>query len=195
MSMPVAQRRDAFISSLYALRAGAESGILGRQSECRQTLARLRRSLRSGQPEPGVYEVVFRHDPPESEQEAWLLVAGLFATNPQPASRGDRSIGSAMRTLREKRGEAASRRFEQLLTRDQAGLAHHLRQIVRLLASDKVPVNYARLLDDLVVLLGDDHRGEAAHRTRLRWARDFHRTPPRRPAGAAGDAPASDPTT
>ncbi|ANN17249.1 type I-E CRISPR-associated protein Cse2/CasB [Amycolatopsis orientalis] len=174
MTTSVAERRDTFVKALYSLHAGASSGIPKRQSECRQALARLRRSLTGSRQQTAAYEIVFRHDPPESEQEVWLLVAGLFATHPQPARRGHRSLGSSMRALREKRGDAAARRFEQLLGRERDVLPHHLRQIVRLLASDDIPVNYSSLLDDLVVLMGEGYRDNSAHRIRLRWARDFH---------------------
>jgi hypothetical protein len=30
-------------------------------------------------------------------------------------------------------------------------------------------------LDDLVVLLGNDHRGDRASAVRLKWAREYHR--------------------
>lgn len=174
MTTSVAERRNTFVKALYSLQAGASSGIPKRQSECRQALARLRRSLTGPRQQTAAYEIVFRHYPPESEQEVWLLVAGLFATHPQPARRGHRSLGASMRALREKRGDAAARRFEQLLGRERDDLPHHLRQIVRLLASDDIPVNYSSLLDDLVVLMGDGYRDNRAHRIRLRWARDFH---------------------
>ncbi|KAA9157935.1 type I-E CRISPR-associated protein Cse2/CasB [Amycolatopsis acidicola] len=175
MSTPFSQRRDAFIKSLYALQAGAESGIPRRQSECRRTLAELRRGLASTSPQIGAYEVVFRHDPPEQELDAWLLIAGLFALHPQRGrSRG--SLGTSMKALQVKRGDAAARRFEQLLLRNRDGLPHHVRQVIRLLASDDIPVNYATLLDDLVQLMSDGYRGDAAHHIRLRWARDFHTT-------------------
>jgi len=193
VSTPVAQRRDGFISALYALNAGLESSIPKRRAEARQVLARLRRSLVTARPEPAAYEVVFRHDPPESEQDAWILVAGLFALHPKASRRGDRSIGTAMQALQEKRGDSATRRFEQLLGRDRAGLPHHLRQIVRLLAAEGIPVNYAALLDDLVVLMGDKYSEETAHRIRLRWARDFHRK--RKTTTTDNGEPAPAPTT
>ncbi|GAA4533369.1 type I-E CRISPR-associated protein Cse2/CasB [Amycolatopsis samaneae] len=178
MSTSVAQRRDTFVKALYALHHGAASGPPGWRSTCRGRLAHLRRSLAGPRSPCAAYDFVFAHEPPESEQDTWLLVAGLFATHPRPHRRGDRSLGASLRALREKRGDSVARRFEQLLARERATLPHHLRQIVRLLASDDVPVDYAALLDDLVVLLGEDYRGTAAHRVRLRWARDFHSPAP-----------------
>jgi CRISPR system Cascade subunit CasB len=184
-----AERRDTFIKYLHGLHYGASSGIPQRQSECRQALARLRRSVAGPRQQAEAYEIVFRHDPPESEQEIWLLVAGLFALHPQPSRGGQRSLGASLRALARERGASASRRFEQLLGRDRAALPHHLRQIIRLLASDGIPVNYSRLLDDLVVVMGDDHQDKAAHRIRLGWARDFHR-----PDTTTEGSPESSPT-
>lgn len=182
-----------FVKDLYTLQGRLESRNTALRSASRRTLAGLRRGLAAGQAGLGTHEIVFRHDPPDPELDAWLLVAGLFATHPN-AGRGRGSLGTAMHALREKRGgatprekgdDAVTRRFEQLLLRDRAGLPHHLRQVVRLLASDGVPVNYGVLLDDLVILLGGDYRGESAHRVRLRWARDFHTGPRTAPATAA----------
>ncbi|MFF0146544.1 CRISPR system Cascade subunit CasB [Amycolatopsis sulphurea] len=172
MTVPLDERRAAFVKSLYGLQAGLDSRNTALRAACRRTLAGLRRGL-TGQPGIGAQDIVFRHDPPEGELDAWLLVAGLFATHPNGVG-GRRSLGASMFALREKRKDSATRRFEQLLLRDRGGLPHHLRQVIRLLASDGIAVNYAGLLDDLVILLGDGYRGESAHRVRLRWARDFH---------------------
>ncbi|MFD9734626.1 type I-E CRISPR-associated protein Cse2/CasB [Umezawaea sp. NPDC059074] len=174
MSDPLAQRRDAFIDQLHKLHHGASSGIAKHQSDCRAQLARLRRSLNGPQYQVDAYEFLFKQNPPETEQETWLLVAGLFATHPQPGRSGRRSLGTSMRDLRAKRTDSATRRFQQLLGRDRRALPHHLRQTIRLLASDSIPVNYGQLLDDLVVLLGERYREPEAHRVRLKWARDFH---------------------
>lgn len=175
MSTSLAERRYRFISYLIGLHNGATSGVPRHQSECRQALARLRRSL-SGPQQAEAYEIVFRQNPPESEQEIWLLVAGLFALHPQSRRHGNRTIGTSMRALHKQRGESATRRFEQLLARDRNTLPHHIRQTVRLLAADDIPINFGQLLDDLAELLGDNYREEPAQRVRLRWARDFHRT-------------------
>jgi CRISPR system Cascade subunit CasB len=176
VSAPHSERRYAFVKDLHVLHAAAESGNAARQAASRRTLAGLRRGLVTGQPQLDAHEIVFRHDPPDSELEVWLLIAGLFATNPH-RTLAQCSLGTSMRALQELRGDSATRRFDQLLQIDRAALPHHLRQIIRLLASDNIPINYAGLLDDLVLLLGDNRRDQAAHRVRLRWARDFHTAP------------------
>jgi CRISPR system Cascade subunit CasB len=186
VSAPHSERRYAFVKDLHALHAAAESGNAARQAASRRTLAGLRRGLVTGQPQLGAHEIVFRHDPPDSELEVWLLIAGLFAINPH-RTLAKRSLGTSMRALQELRSDAATRRFDQLLQRDRAALPHHLRQVIRLLASDNIPINYASLLDDLVVLLGNDHRDQAAHRVRLRWARDFHTAPATKATTATTD--------
>jgi len=169
------ERRRRFVDSLYRLHGGLSSPIPHRVSTSRQALARLRRSLTGSRQQVEAYEYVFAHDPPEREQDIWLLVAGLFALNPQsnPRTRFGRSFGASMGALYATR-PTAERHFTQLLAREPDALPHHLRQTVRLLATHPIAIDYAQLLDDLVVLLGAP-TSDTAHRTRLRWARDFHR--------------------
>lgn len=178
MTTPIVARRRAFTTYLYRLHSGLSSPIPQRVSESRQALARLRRSFSGPRQQAEAYDIVFAHDPPESEQEVWLLVAGLFALHPQPR-RHSRSLGASMGKLATLRGASVTRRFTQLLARDRDALAHQLRQTIRLLDSENVPVDYDQLLDDLAVLLGDRYRDDAAQRIRLRWAREYHRPAPR----------------
>ncbi|MFI9388975.1 type I-E CRISPR-associated protein Cse2/CasB [Kutzneria sp. NPDC052558] len=162
----------------------SRSDVVELQSDARRTLARLRRSLTGPRHEVEAYEFVFAHNPPRSEQDAWLLLAGLYATHPQPQrNAGPRTLGGSLRILAAKRGDSVTRRFTQLLTVDRAALPHYLRQAVQLLRSDDVAVNYTQLLADLTVLLTENWLSDHAHRVRLEWARDYHRqntdtTPP-----------------
>ncbi|GAA3463386.1 type I-E CRISPR-associated protein Cse2/CasB [Saccharothrix longispora] len=191
------QRRRAFTGYLYGLHQGLSSDNGAKAAESRRVLARLRRTFSGPRQEAEAYEYVFKHDPPHSEEEAWLLLAGLFALHPQPRRDPSRrgSLGGSMGELEARRGFAATRRFTDLVARDRDGLPHHLRQTIRLLASHDITVNYDQLLDDLVILLGDDHREQHAHSVRLRWAREFHRPSPEQVArtttgttDTAGDA-------
>jgi CRISPR system Cascade subunit CasB len=190
-SVPEA-RRDArrdFVTSLYRLQEAIDAG--GHLAHAaRRDVARLRRSTAGPQQQMQAYEIVFRHDPPEAEQQAWLLLAGLFAINPQPRPTGGdrRSLGGSLRRLARKQNqvpgsdvaaEASSpldRRFTQLLSVGVDALPHYLRQCLHLLRTESVPVNYYRLLDDLIVLCGDDPQKRQL--VRLRWARDFYRPDP-----------------
>ncbi|KOV83198.1 hypothetical protein ADL03_21265 [Nocardia sp. NRRL S-836] len=170
------------------MHSGLSSGRAERVSQARQVLARLRRSFSGPRQQAEAYDIVFAHNPPESEQEVWLLVAGLFALHPQPR-RNTRSLGASMGKLATQRGASVNRRFTQLLARDRAALAHQLRQTIRLLDSEDVPVDYDELLTDLVTLLGDRYRDDEAQRIRLRWAREFHYRPAPRESTEDHDQP------
>ncbi|GAB1819617.1 type I-E CRISPR-associated protein Cse2/CasB [Herbidospora sp. RD11066] len=187
------ERRRRFVGHLYGLHTKLEVGNAHQVSEARRTLARLRRSLGGLRYEADAYAIVFPFDPPPSEQKAWILIAGLFALHPQPRPRnasgnGFRSLGTSMRDLVAERA-SAERRFVQLLAVDQASLPHYLRQAVQLLSTDSIPLDYGRLLDDLVTLLREHADPERVHRIRLNWARDFHRPRPARSPAAPGSSP------
>jgi CRISPR system Cascade subunit CasB len=168
------ERRRTFVGYLYGLNA-ALTRDAPRAAQARRELARLRRSIAGPRQEIEAYDVVFRHDPPQAEQEVWLLLAGLFAIYPHANSAPRRSMGGAMRLLARRRGESAERRFTQLLSVDRNALPHYLRQAVRLLRTEDVAIDYDQLLNDLLVLLKGDFSDPDAHRVRLQWARDFHR--------------------
>ncbi|MEU8035581.1 type I-E CRISPR-associated protein Cse2/CasB [Streptosporangium sp. NPDC049078] len=176
----VRERRRRFVGHLYGLHAKLESANAHQVSEARRTLAQLRRSLTGPRHEADAYAVVFPFDPPQAEQQAWILVAGLFALNPRPRSRtapGSRSLGTSMRALVAERS-SAERRFVQLLAVDRASLPHYLRQTVRLLGAEDIALDYYRLLDDVVTLMHERADPDRVHRVRLNWARDFHRPAP-----------------
>ncbi|MEV4757553.1 type I-E CRISPR-associated protein Cse2/CasB [Micromonospora sp. NPDC049559] len=183
------QRRRAFVQQLYRLHRALTSENPRLSGEARRTLARLRRSFAGPRQEAEAYEFVFPHDPPEREQKLWLLVAGLFALHPHGDTGTGRSVGTAMRMLADER-VSAQRRFTQLVSVDPDHLPYYLRQMIQLLRSDDVAIDYHRLLSDLVRM----HSGrEAAQEVRLRWARDYYRprVPGNRSAGTgdgAGDA-------
>ncbi len=169
-------QRQRYVRYLYGISAGTKAADKGRAAESRRLMARLRHSLLEGR-QIQAYGVVFRDHLPDStaEQELWLLLGGLFALHPkQWEGAGPRSIGASMGRLEKKRPGAAERRFTHLLGRDRQTLPHHLRQVVRLLGAHDIPVDYDILLDDLGILLSDQHRGQRATQVRLKWARDFH---------------------
>jgi CRISPR system Cascade subunit CasB len=170
------QRRKAFVNHLYGLHTRLVSDNHHQAAEARQVLARLRRAFNGPRQEAEAYDVVFHYDPPEAEQETWLLLAALFALHPQPRTRDThlRTLGAAMGALAKRRGESVNRRFVQLVSVDWAALRHYLRQAVQLLRSDGIPLDYQRLLEDLLVLQRDPRGGQQAHRVRLAWTREFH---------------------
>jgi CRISPR system Cascade subunit CasB len=186
-TVTVAERRRAFVNSLYQLHYDLASPH--QSGAARRQLALFRRSFSGWQAEVEAYDFVLREDPPESEQESWLLVAGLFALHPHGHTAPRRSLGTAMRLLVEER-PSARRRFTQLLSQDTHGLPHYLRQAIRLLRTEEIALDYETLLTDLITLRGPRER---AHRVRLGWARDFHRPiPSRRRTGGAASNPSGD---
>lgn len=178
MSDQFAIRRDAYIKYLYGLENALRSNIPQRASEARRVLARLRHSFVEGR-QYQAYEIVFQQDPPQdsSEVDTWLLVGGLFALHPLSwrGWGGPRSLGASLGRLQRKlESPAVGRRLSLLLAKDKQTLPHHLRQTVRLLSAHDLPVHYGRLLDDLIVLLGKNHRGDAASKIRLKWAQEYY---------------------
>lgn len=145
----------------------------------RGALAALRRSLSF---EPGNYPAAFpyverfvgqeRHarDP---FRKALYLVAGLFARH--PVQRPGQSLAAALGKLRVQRDSASiEKRFVALLAADPENLPDHLRQAVSLLAAEDIPMDYAKLLNDLGCWL-DLYAHERLDDIRQRWARDFYR--------------------
>lgn len=176
MSTPYTVRRHNFVDSLYRLGYGLDSANAAVASRSRRVLAELRRSMTGGRYQYDAYQYLVDHDPPESEQDAWLLVASLFALHPAACPASNRAtLATAMGRLARQRGPAVTRRFTQLLGQDATTLSHHLRQCVRLLATGSTAVNYETLLDDLVVLTNSRSDPDEAHRVRLRWTRDYHK--------------------
>lgn len=116
------------------------------------------------------------YPPTRREQEAALLVAGLYASTQHadgypPDSGGD--LGQVLARVareREMRGvDSASleSRFVALLKAHRDDLPHHLRRAVSLAHHEGVHVNALRLLDDL---LAWDHPEQ---RVQHRWARAY----------------------
>lgn len=155
------ERRRAFVQELHRLHSAHTSDNHRLSGDARRTLARLRRSLAGPKQQAEAYDVVFPYDPPQQEQELWLLVAGLFALHPQGNIAKGRTVGGAMRLLADER-VSAQRRFTQLLSVDPQHLPYYLRQMVQLLRSGDVAIDYHRLLTDLVSI---NSGREKAHRS------------------------------
>jgi CRISPR system Cascade subunit CasB len=99
------------------------------------------------------------------------LIAGLYAMHPC-AKSGDtgfvRSFGTALRQAASRDpAQGAERRLLALLACKSEDLPNHLRHAVAYLRSREVPVDYRRLLYDL--LWWDAQEG----RVQRRWGRDF----------------------
>lgn len=98
------------------------------------------------------------------------LVAGLYASHPRHIAT-EHSFGKAMQQLTARRESGSlERRFITLLDADDEQLANRLRQMVALLRSDDIPLNYAKLLNDL------RYWRSPRRLSQQRWARDYYRT-------------------
>jgi CRISPR system Cascade subunit CasB len=135
----------------------------------RAALASLRRGL--GQP-PGTVADMYRYVEPflgagaRYKEDAFYLVAALFALHPKSVNDGD--MGKHMAAARSQGGEdALERRFTALLAAHPDDLPEYLRQAVSFLKSKEEPVNWDQLLRDLQ---NWDHE---KHFVQKKWARSF----------------------
>lgn len=105
-------------------------------------------------------------DVPERQHEDYFLVATLY---PMANSRTDgASFGTTMRQVHQIRDSASlDRRFQTLLDSDREQLPFRLRQAVRLAAATDQPVDWEKLLSDLLAWEHPDRY------VQLRWARDY----------------------
>lgn len=106
----------------------------------------------------------------ETDNDRWFFaIATLFALHPQDQPQRE-SLGGTFARLR-KESDSIEKRFQLLLACDEENLWEQLVQIVSLLKSKNVPVNWFRLLDDLTRNNWDDPERPI----QLRWARDFYK--------------------
>jgi len=139
----------------------------------RAAMATLRRSLAF---DLGTHIASYPHvEPFANNVSPWrrkmcYLVAGLYASHPRNTS-AEHSFGKAMQQLTARRESGSlERRFITLLDADDEQLANRLRQMVGLLRSDDIAINYALLLRDL------GYWRSPRRLSQQRWARDFYRT-------------------
>lgn len=149
------------------------------RAQDRATLAALRRGL--GKP-PGsageMYPFVIPRLPPATqagwtwEQQCYFIVASLYAWH--PAATRERTFGDSARWLREALAGAdgPERRFVALLNAGHEDLPHHLRGMVGLFRANDIPVDWSRLLGDLV------RWNDPERPVQISWARSFWRALP-----------------
>jgi CRISPR system Cascade subunit CasB len=159
--------------------------------EDRASLAQLKRC--AGRPIAecgGVMPLFYRllpGSPGERAEEDFFLVATLF---PLTTRRWTGDLGRSLRLLRNSLSEAqrdgVDRRLAVLLDAPREELPFRLRQTVRLLAQNELPLDWRALLRDLRIW---DHPERYAQK---RWARSYFGWAPKDTAGAgagASDAP------
>lgn len=118
------------------------------------------------------------------DHDAYFLIATLF-----PLADGSNlwDFGTTMRRMRNEGNKAGlDRRMEALLDADKQQLPFRLRQLVRLAHANRVGVNWAQLLRD--VIFWDDQK----RRVQKNWAMSYfasHRRDPELPSPAGGAIP------
>jgi len=167
--MSLDERQRKFIGYLLNLANEGE--------EDRGALADLRSGLAK---EPGKMARVHKHVvpylPEKNYTDRWYYVtATLFGSFPK--HNPGRSLGAAFQPLRAK-SDSMEARFVALLNAHADDLDDHLRHAVSLLKANEQPLDWFRLLDDL--LQWDHPDGHV----QLKWARDFYK----RNAGQTGSA-------
>jgi len=94
------------------------------------------------------FRILPRNVPRYQQEETYFLVATLF---PLVESGDEGSLGHALYRARDKKyAQGLDRRVEILLDADREQLPFRLRQAIRFLYSKRVPVNWPRLLQDLL---------------------------------------------
>lgn len=169
-SEPAPRERQiaAFVAALGRLDAGGR--------------ARLKRNAGRGLGEArDVHRVFYQtlpHDVPERQHEDYFLVATLY---PLAEPRGGgQSLGAALGRVRRSRESASlDRRFQSLIDSGREQLPFRLRQAVRLAAATDQPIDWQRLLADILAWEHPDRY------VQLSWARDYFVG---RPEGDEADA-------
>ena len=153
------KKQSALIQYLYQLAAAKDRGAL----------AAIRRGAgKSPGTETATFPYVVPFIPRQDEglHRAWpyFCVAALFATNPQHTLRPE-GFGMTYRRLKE--SDSRDARFRSLLNAHQNDLPKLLRQAVRQLAADEMPLNWELLLADLKAWSHPDHY------VQRRWAQQY----------------------
>lgn len=144
-------------------------------NEDRGALAALRRGLGKA---PGTamemhhYVVPFTRDLDRRREDAFYVVAALFGLYPRESWRrgaGEKfsNLGASLKLLnKEKDSGGVERRFVALLNCRAEDLPDHLRQFVGLLKTNDIPIDWTRLLADVI-------RWDYDENVQRNWAKAF----------------------
>lgn len=126
------------------------------------------------------------HEAPRWREEAYYLIAALFAYYPEPGGQGN--MGHHFARARDPQGDntAIERRFTTLLAAHPDDLATYLRQAVSFLKSKEVPINWRQLMPDVMAW------GHPDRYVQQQWARAFW-SPAKEGAGQGATASAESP--
>lgn len=140
--------------------------------EDRGVMAALRHGL--GQPPGSVVEMYpyiipkLPHAVPKSTENAYFLIASLFALHPSFTDTGN--FGDHFHQICKKSPEhadAVERRFKALLASHPDDLPDYLRQAVSFLKSKDEPINWSQLFKDVL------DWGSPIHKVQRNWADSF----------------------
>lgn len=174
------------IAELEKLAGKQEDGKYLRTPHGRAALARLRRGLDKAPGEAGeMFPYVVPFLPEQDHDRAiYFLTASLFALHPPTDNRPGLSIGTALRRVREARGDSIEKRFVALLNAHVDDLPCHMRQAVSLIRNADQPIDWDTLLHHLL------HWRHPARWVQLRCAKDFWGHTADAEATESADAPA-----
>ena len=128
-----------FIENLAGLDAGERARL---KRNAGNTLAQARHTAL------GLFYKALPSGVPRYQEEAYFLVATLY---PLADSGGSGNLGTALRRAQDTQNKAGlDRRIEALLDADEEQLPFRLRQAIRYLYSKRTPVDWAKLLKDLL---------------------------------------------
>lgn len=139
----------------------------------RAALANLRRGL--GKPPKTAMEMYpylgqfLSHETKHNYENAIFIVAALFAYYPDAKSTSG-NLGASLRQLKDE-SDSIEKRFVALLNAEVDELPNYLRQIIGLLKSKEIAVNWEQLFKD--VRFWDSEKS----RVREKWARSFWGNP------------------
>jgi CRISPR type I-E-associated protein CasB/Cse2 len=149
-----------FITNLHALDAGEKARL---KRDAGKDLSEAR-SL-------GLFYRLLPFGTPAEKESAYFLAATLF---PLADSGQSGCLGDALRRVRDpdpKKNKGLDRRIEILLDSDAAQLAFRLRQAVRFLKSNRIPINWQELTEDVL-------NWNSPYRTvQKKWARAYFKLP------------------
>jgi CRISPR type I-E-associated protein CasB/Cse2 len=163
-SNPKARKPNAhvaeFVSKLNALDAGQKARL---KRDAGKDLSEAR-SL-------GLFYRLLPFGAPTEKESAYFLAATLF---PLADAGQSGCLGDALRRARDpdpKKNKGLDRRIEILLDSDASQLAFRLRQAVRFLKSNRIPINWQELTEDVL-------NWNSQYRTvQKKWARAYFKLP------------------
>lgn len=149
-------RITRFIANLEALDVGERARLKRNAGH---------RLAEAGHTALGLFYKILPPHVPRYQEEIYFLVATLYLL---AESGGRGNLGAALHQAQDPRNkEGLHHRVEVLLDADETQLAFRLRQAIRLLYAQRVPVNWPSLLRDLLYWTHEDRFVQQA------WARAY----------------------